>query len=116
MPCDRVGALMVTCDVLTVVGVIWCRKLDEQTKMGDALAAHLKLQPGQAQRHALLKEYVEAGPQHLTLLLKQENHSVSIPPPAANEHLCDVGRMPCFIIISALMHTLEGVLLYMYAC
>ncbi|CAL8463173.1 g2707 [Coccomyxa elongata] len=50
-------------------------KLDEQTKLGDALAAHLKLQPGQAQRHALLKEYLEAGPEHLTLLLKQETRS-----------------------------------------
>lgn len=55
-----------------------CRKLDEQTKLGEALTAHLKLQPGQAQRHALLKEYVDAGPEHLTLLLRQEKHSVSI--------------------------------------
>lgn len=50
-------------------------KLDEQTKLADALAAHLKLQSGQAQRHALLKEYVEAGPEYLTLLLKQDNQS-----------------------------------------
>ncbi|KAK9908481.1 hypothetical protein WJX75_008547 [Coccomyxa subellipsoidea] len=48
-------------------------KLDEQTKLADALAHHLKLHSGQAQKHALLKEYVEAGPQQLTLLFKQEN-------------------------------------------
>ncbi|EIE21382.1 hypothetical protein COCSUDRAFT_48085 [Coccomyxa subellipsoidea C-169] len=47
-------------------------KLDEQTKLADALAQHLKLAPGQAQRHALLKQYAEAGPQQLTMLLKQE--------------------------------------------
>ena len=57
--------------------ICWSRKLDEQTKLADALAQHLKLAPGQAQRHALLKQYAEAGPQQLTMLLKQEGRPVS---------------------------------------
>jgi len=47
--------------------------VDERTKLADALAEHLRMQSGKAQKHALLREYVEAGPQQLTLLLRHNN-------------------------------------------
>lgn len=57
--------------LITYVG--GSRQVDERTKLADALAEHLRMRSGQAQKHALLRKYVEAGPQQLTLLLKQEN-------------------------------------------
>ncbi len=53
------------------------RRLDEQTKLSEALQRHLRLQAGQASMHTLLQQYVDAGVEHLGLLLKQEHRAVS---------------------------------------
>ncbi len=52
------------------------RRLDEQVKLGDALARHLELNSGQAQKQQLLGDYVRARPGELTLLLHQEHRPV----------------------------------------
>ena len=53
------------------------RRLDEQTKLSEAVQRHLKLQAGQASMHALLQKYVDADRDNLGLLLRQEHRPVS---------------------------------------
>ena len=53
------------------------RRLDEQTKLAEALQRHLRLQAGQASMQALLQRYVDAGVEHLGILLQQEHTPVS---------------------------------------
>ncbi len=53
------------------------RRLDEQTKLSEAVQRHLKQQAGQASMHALLQKYVDADRDNLGLLLRQEHRPVS---------------------------------------
>jgi hypothetical protein len=55
-----------------------CRQLDEQTKLSDAVQRHMKLQAGQASMQALLQPYVDAGIDHLGLLLQDELRPVRL--------------------------------------
>ena len=54
-----------------------CRRLDEQTKLSDAVQRHMQPQAGQASMQALLQQYVEAGMDNLGLLLQVEHRPVS---------------------------------------
>lgn len=54
-----------------------CRRLDEQTKLSDAVQRHMQPQAGQASMQALLQQYVEAGINDLGLLLQVEHRPVS---------------------------------------
>ena len=47
--------------------------MDEATKLSDALSVHLKPLSGQAERHALLREYLDAGTDKLALLMRIEH-------------------------------------------
>ena len=65
-------------EVANYTGVLCLfRRLDEQTKLSEALQRHLKLQAGQASMHTLLQQYVDAGMEQLGLLLRQEHRPVS---------------------------------------
>ena len=61
----------------TTMCTIQYRRLDEQTKLAEALQRHLRLQAGQASMQALLQRYVDAGVEHLGILLQQEHRPVS---------------------------------------
>lgn len=52
------------------------RRLDEQTKLSEAVQQHMQLQAGQASMQSLLHKYVEAGVDELGLLLRQEHRPV----------------------------------------
>ena len=56
-----------------------CRRLDEQTKLSDAVRRHMQPQAGQASMQALLQQYVEAGINKLGLLLGMRQTPVSHP-------------------------------------
>ena len=53
-----------------------CRRLDETTRLADALSVHLRLLSGEAAKQQLLREYLEAGPAQLSLLLRIEHRPV----------------------------------------
>ena len=59
-----------------------CRRLDEQTKLSDAVQRHMQPQAGQASMQALLQQFVEAGINNLGLLLRVEQRPVSQTPSA----------------------------------
>ncbi len=52
------------------------RRVDEATKLQEALHAHLKPLSGQAERHQLLREYLDAGTDKLALLMRIEHRPV----------------------------------------
>jgi hypothetical protein len=62
-----------------VQGSLVCRRLDESTRLADALSAHLKLLSSQAAKQQLLREYLGAGQAQLTLLLRIEHRPVRHP-------------------------------------
>ena len=54
--------------------------MDETRPLGELLAAHLALRPGGAEKAHRLREYVDAGADALTIVMRQELRPVGHPP------------------------------------
>ena len=102
LPCDKEASGSYR---RTLTGLLCLlRRVDEQTKLSEALQRHLKLQAGQASMHMLLQQYVDAGLEHLGLLLKQEHRPVRShllmingPVQPSNASVCLVGSQGCVV-------------------